>query len=111
MLAAVAQPAHAGEPLLNVSYDVTRELYKDITAAFIKQWKARTGEDLVINQSHGGSSKPARSVVDGLAADVITMNQANDIDILAERGALIRAQFGDQFDVVYPRYSEPAGRK
>ena len=89
VLLAVAQLSHAGEPLLNVSYDVTREFYKDINAAFIKQWKARTGEDLVINQSHGGSSKQARSVVDGLAADVITMNQANDIDILAERGALI----------------------
>jgi sulfate transport system substrate-binding protein len=89
VVAATAQLASAGEPLLNVSYDVTREFYKDINAAFIKQWKARTGEDLVINQSHGGSSKQARSVVDGLAADVITMNQANDIDILAERGALI----------------------
>ncbi|MEX8518336.1 MAG: sulfate ABC transporter substrate-binding protein [Leptothrix sp. (in: b-proteobacteria)] len=75
--------------LLNVSYDVTREFYKDYNAAFAKHWKASTGEDLTLNQSHGGSSKQARSVADGLEADVITMNQANDIDILFERGKLI----------------------
>jgi sulfate/thiosulfate transport system substrate-binding protein len=77
--------AHADTTLLNVSYDVTREFYKDYNPAFAKYWKAKTGETVTINQSHGGSSKQARSVADGLEADVITMNQANDIDILAER--------------------------
>lgn len=78
-------PAHAaGATLLNVSYDVSREFYKDYNAAFAAHWKKTTGEDLTLNQSHGGSSKQARSVADGLEADVITMNQANDIDILAK---------------------------
>lgn len=79
----------AGPTLLNVSYDVAREFYKDFNAAFLKHWKATTGEDLTINQSHGGSSKQARSVIDGLEADVVTMNQANDIDAIAERGKLL----------------------
>jgi sulfate transport system substrate-binding protein len=79
----------AGTSLLNVSYDVSREFYKDFNAAFAAQWKKTTGEAITLNQSHGGSSKQARSVVDGLEADVITMNQANDIDILFERGKLI----------------------
>ena len=83
----------AGKPLLNVSYDVSREFYKDYNAAFAAHWKKTTGEALTLNQSHGGSSKQARSVVEGLEADVITMNQANDIDILAERGALIPADW------------------
>lgn len=77
--------AQADVSLLNVSYDVTREFYKDYNPAFAKYWKAKTGETVTINQSHGGSSKQARAVSDGLEADVITMNQANDIDVLAER--------------------------
>ena len=84
-----AAVALADSALLNVSYDVTREFYKEYNPAFAKYWKAKTGEIVTINQSHGGSSKQARSVVDGLEADVITMNQANDIDILHERGTLI----------------------
>lgn len=79
----------AGPTLLNVSYDVARELYKEINPAFQKSWKQQTGEDLTINQSHGGSSKQARSVLEGLEADVITMNQSSDIDILATRGKLL----------------------
>lgn len=79
----------AGPTLLNVSYDVSREFYKDFNAAFAAQWKKTTGEDITLNQSHGGSSRQARSVVDGLEADVITMNQHNDIDILYERGKLV----------------------
>ena len=75
--------------LLNVSYDVAREFYKDYNAAFIKHWKATANEDLAVNQSHGGSSKQARAVIDGLEADVVTMNQANDIDAIAERGKLL----------------------
>lgn len=81
--------AVADSSLLNVSYDVTREFYKDFNPAFIKFWKQKTGETVTINQSHGGSSKQARSVVDGLEADIISMNQAPDIDILYQRGKLI----------------------
>lgn len=92
-LAAVGPARAAVPPLLNVSYDVSREFYKAYNTAFIAHWKKTTGEDLVINQSHGGSSKQARSVVDGLEADVITMNQANDIDILHDRGNLIPADW------------------
>jgi sulfate transport system substrate-binding protein len=79
--------------LLNVSYDVAREFYKDYNPAFVKHWKATAGEDIVVNQSHGGSSKQARSVIDGLEADVVTMNQASDIDAIAEKGKLIPADW------------------
>ena len=72
--------------LLNVSYDVARELYKDINPAFEAAYKKSTGGDVNIKMSHGGSSKQARSVADGLEASVVTMNQANDIDLLADRG-------------------------
>lgn len=85
----LATPAHADTKLLNVSYDVTREFYKDFNASFTKYWKEKTGETVTINQSHGGSSKQARSVADGLEADIISMNQAPDIDILYERSKLI----------------------
>jgi sulfate transport system substrate-binding protein len=89
-LGSVVAPAQAAGPaLLNVSYDVAREFYKDYNAAFIKHWKAAANEDITINQSHGGSSKQARAVIDGLEADVVTMNQANDIDAIAERGKLL----------------------
>lgn len=81
--------AMAQSSLLNVSYDVSRELYKDINPAFAAQWKAKSGETLTINQSHGGSSKQAGAVIGGLEADVITMNQSPDIDILVERGGLV----------------------
>lgn len=81
--------ALAETKLLNVSYDVTREFYKDFNAAFIQHWKARSGETVTINQSHGGSSKQARAVADGLEADIISMNQATDIDLLYERGKLV----------------------
>ncbi|MBK8120342.1 MAG: sulfate ABC transporter substrate-binding protein [Sulfuritalea sp.] len=85
---------HATEStLLNVSYDVSRELYKDIHPTFVAHWKAKTGESLTINQSHGGSSKQAMSVAAGLEADVITMNQSPDIDILVERGGLVAADW------------------
>jgi sulfate/thiosulfate transport system substrate-binding protein len=79
--------------LLNVSYDVTREFYKDFNPAFVQFWKEKTGETVTINQSHGGSSKQARAVVDGLPADVITMNRSADIDILAQKGKLIPANW------------------
>lgn len=85
--------AQGPKTLLNVSYDVSREFYKDYNAAFAAHWKKTTGAALTLNQSHGGSSRQARSVVEGLEADVITMNQANDIDLLAERGQLIPADW------------------
>jgi len=76
--------------LLNVSYDPTRELYKDVNAAFAKAWKAKTGQDLEIQQSHGGSGKQARSVIDGLEADVVTLALAFDVDAIANAGFLSR---------------------
>jgi len=85
----VASSAAVAEvSLLNVSYDPTRELYQDFNAAFAKQWKAKTGEDVAIKASHGGSGKQARSVIDGLEADVVTLALAYDIDELAEKGLL-----------------------
>src|SRR5437773_12216913 len=89
-IAALTPAAQAAGPtLLNVSYDVAREFYKDYNAAFVKHWKAQANEDIAVNQSHGGSSKQARAVIDGLEADVVTMNQANDIDAIAEKGKLL----------------------
>ena len=79
--------------LLNVSYDPTRELYQEINAAFAKAWQAKTGDTLVIQQSHGGSGKQARSIIDGLQADVATLALAYDIDALAEKGRLIPADW------------------
>src|ERR1039458_5321250 len=75
--------------LLNVSYDPTRELYQNINAAFAKQWKAKTGADVVINQSHGGSGSQARAVIDGLQADVVTLALSYDIDAIAEKAGLL----------------------
>ena len=89
LLLAASPWAQAAGPLLNVSYDVSREFFKDYNAAFVKHWKASTGEDLAVNQSHGGSSKQARAVIDGLEADVVTMNQASDIDAIASRAQLL----------------------
>jgi sulfate/thiosulfate-binding protein len=85
----LAAPAIAGAvELLNVSYDPTRELYQDVNAAFAKQWKAKTGQTLTVQQSHGGSGKQARSVIDGLPADVVTLALAWDIDAIANAGLL-----------------------
>ncbi len=75
--------------LMNVSYDPTRELYRAVDAGFARDWKARTGQDVTINQSHGGSGKQARSVIDGLEADVVTLALAGDIDEIADRSHLI----------------------
>ena len=75
--------------LLNVSYDPTREFYQDFNAAFAKYWKGKTGQDVKINQSHGGSGKQARAVIDGLQADIVTLALAYDIDAIAEKSAQI----------------------
>lgn len=90
-LSTLSLPALAAEPvLLNASYDVARELFKEINPLFVADWKKSTGETVNVNQSHGGSSKQARSVADGMEAAVVTMNQANDIDMLAERGLVVQ---------------------
>jgi sulfate transport system substrate-binding protein len=90
-LALASVPARAGNTvsLLNVSYDPTRELYKEIDAAFSAHWKAATGDDVSIRQSHGGSGKQARSVIDGLDADVVTLALAADIDALHDKRQLL----------------------
>ncbi|HRD33322.1 MAG TPA: sulfate ABC transporter substrate-binding protein [Rhodocyclaceae bacterium] len=80
--------AHAQTTLLNVSYDPTRELYQEFNPVFIKHWEAKTGEKLTIQQSHGGAGKQARSVIDGLEADVVTLALAYDIDAIAAHGLL-----------------------
>jgi sulfate/thiosulfate-binding protein len=93
LAAAIAAPAAAQNKitLLNVSYDPTRELYQDINGAFAKSWQAKTGQAVTVNQSHGGSGKQARAVIDGLQADVVTLALAYDIDALSRIGKLIPA--------------------
>jgi sulfate/thiosulfate-binding protein len=91
LAATVALPVAASAAsveLLNVSYDPTRELYRDVDAAFAKAWKARTGDDVTIKQSHGGSGAQARAVIDGQPADVVTLALGYDIDAIAKTGAI-----------------------
>jgi len=94
-VAAVVPPtASAGDgTLYNISYDPTRELYQDINTAFAKQWEAKTKEKITVRQSHGGSGKQARSVIDGLDADVVTLALAYDIDEIAARARLLPADW------------------
>jgi len=98
LLAGAAVPfAQEGAPkpvtLLNVSYDPTRELYEDFNREFAASWKNKTGQEVTIRQSHGGSGKQARSVIDGLEADVVTLALAYDIDQIAEKGGLLPANW------------------
>ena len=87
----LASQAYAAEvSLLNVSYDPTRELYQDFNKSFAALWKSKSGDDLKIKQSHGGSGKQARAVIDGLAADVVTLALAYDIDEIANRGFIAK---------------------
>jgi sulfate transport system substrate-binding protein len=88
VLAVVALPAHAQTQMLNVSYDPTREFYDDINRAFAQQWQQKTGQQVSIRQSHGGSGTQARAVIEGLNADVVTLALAPDIDAIAQRGLL-----------------------
>src|SRR5437763_902156 len=81
-------PARADKTLLNVSYDPTRELYQDFNKAFARYWKAKTGERVTINQSHGGSGKQARSVIDGLEADVVTLGLGYDVEAIQKAGLI-----------------------
>jgi sulfate/thiosulfate transport system substrate-binding protein len=94
---ALVSPASAAAPkavtLLNVSYDPTRELYQDVNTAFAKYWQQKTGDKVTVKQSHGGSGKQARSVIDGLDADVVTLALAYDIDAIAEKGKLLPADW------------------
>jgi sulfate transport system substrate-binding protein len=97
LLVLFTEPARAAAPppdvvLLNVSYDPTRELYEAVNAVFAKEWKARTGQVVTVKQSHGGSGKQARAVLDGLEADVVTLALAYDVDALA-KGGLIRPEW------------------
>src|SRR5882757_4925945 len=102
--AAALLPAYVqATELLNVSYDPTRELYQQINAKFAADWKAKTGEDLTIKQSHGGSSKQARSVIDGLEADVVTLGISSDIDALHDNGELL----ADNWQTRLPNDSTP----
>ena len=89
--------------LLNVSYDPTRELYQDYNAAFAKYWKAKTGDDVTVKQSHGGSGKQARSVIDGLAADVVTLALAEDVDQISQKAKLLPADWQKRL----PKNSSP----
>ena len=96
-VSAAGLSTHAQAPapvtLLNVSYDPTREFYKDFNAAFAKDWLAKNKQEVSIKQSHGGSGKQARSVIDGLEADVVTLALAYDVDALNEFGKLIPADW------------------
>src|SRR5262249_61244570 len=88
-----ANTALADTTLLNVSYDPTRELYKAVNEAFAKDWKAKTGESVTIEQSHGGSSAQARAVIDGLQADVVTLGLEADVDAIAQKTGKIPADW------------------
>lgn len=110
LLAAPAQAqTKARDTLLNVSYDISRELYAVVNEAFVKNWKAKTGQTLTINQSHAGSSRQARAVLEGLEADVVTFNQVTDVQILHDRGKLIPADWQKRLpNAASPYYSFPA---
>ena len=106
-LAATGGTARAQVKLLNVSYDPTRELYQEINDAFAKQWKAKTGQAVTISQSHGGSGKQARSVIDGLEADVVTLALAGDIDAIAEKSGRRISRIGRN---AFPTTAPPTRR-
>ncbi|MEI7455383.1 MAG: sulfate ABC transporter substrate-binding protein [Nitrosomonadales bacterium] len=96
LIAAFSSTALAADvTILNASYDVSREFYKSYNPVFVKYWKQKSGDNLTVNQSHGGSSKQARAVVEGLDADVVTMNQSIDVDLLAEK-QLIPANWAER---------------
>ena len=103
LLAATAGAARAQVKLLNVSYDPTRELYQDVNKAFADKWKKDTGQTVDINQSHGGSAKQARAVIDGLEADVVTLALGYDIDAIAEKSRRIAPDWATKF----PNHATP----
>lgn len=89
-LAASANPLFAGNQILNASFDISRELFASVNQAFVPAWKQKTGADPVVEQSHGGSSAQARSILEGLQADVVTFNQVADVERLAEAGLVAK---------------------
>lgn len=104
----LASPAAAQDAILNVSYDIARELFAQLNPAFAEKWQAETGRTVSIDQSHGGSSKQARAILEGLPADVVTFNQVTDIDVLAE-GGLVDENWREAFpNQASPYYSLPA---
>jgi sulfate transport system substrate-binding protein len=111
LAATLSLPAQAQGPntLLNASYDIGRELFAGVNAAFIPHWRGKTGQELTINQSHAGSSRQARSILEGLEADVVTFNQVTDVQILHDRGKLIPANWQERLpNKASPYYSLPA---
>ena len=101
--------AQNADTLLNVSYDIARELYAEINTSFVKYWKAKSGQDVTINQSHNGSSRQARAILEGLEADVVTFNQVTDVQVLYDKGKLIPADWAKRLpNASSPYYSLPA---
>lgn len=103
LMLGVASGAWAQSTLLNVSYDPTREFYQEFNREFVRHWKAKTGAEVVIRQSHGGSGKQARAVIDGLQADVVTLALAYDIDAIAEKSKKLPADWQKRL----PQHSAP----
>ena len=101
-LGVAAQPAIS---LLNVSYDPTRELYAEYNVAFAKHWKAKTGQDITVKQSHGGSGKQARAVIDGLEADLVTLALAGDMDAIHKNGGWIPAEWQKRLPLASSPYT------
>lgn len=107
-LALGATPALAQDKILNVSYDIARELFEELNPQFVTHWKDKSGRDVTIDQSHGGSSKQARAILEGLPADVVTFNQETDVDVLAD-GGLVDANWREAFpNGASPYYSLPS---
>jgi sulfate transport system substrate-binding protein len=104
--AGIAQAAEV--TLLNVSYDPTRELYVDFNKSFAEYWKKKTGDTVTIKQSHGGSGRQARSVIDGLAADVVTLALAGDIDQIATQGKLLPVNWEQRLPDHSAPYTRPS---
>ncbi len=97
LLSSLLLTSSLADQLLNVSYDPTREFYQEFNASFANQWKQQTGKSLVVKQSHGGSGKQARSVIDGLSADVVTLALSGDIDVIAEQANLLPRDWQSKF--------------
>ncbi|KZD07398.1 thiosulfate ABC transporter substrate-binding protein CysP [Oceanibaculum pacificum] len=107
----LGSPAKAAEPdaILNVSYDIARELFAAINPLFVADWKHKTGQDIEVKQSHAGSSRQARSILEGLQADVVTFNQVTDVQILHDKGKLVAGDWQQRFpNNASPYYSLPA---
>jgi sulfate transport system substrate-binding protein len=107
-LATASVPANAQNQILNASYDIARELFAAVNEAFIPAYKAETGQDVTIDQSHAGTSRQARSIVEGLEADVVTFNQVTDIDFLVQNGFVSEDWQGDFPNQASPFYSLPS---